>query len=392
MEPIADLIRARSTFVTAAFATIVLTIASAPAQSLITWTVSDIVDQTDVSLNGEPCIAVNMGPEVCEKVINGVLFQADRAYWTSKILSQGASSTSGQMYWPTWTSGGYTLTMPYHRAAPSIGPNHATDPDYNAILRGGRHSSGGSNFNSVSCSVSGLTPGNTYELQVWYGNTLPSPRTTEWGNGQGGGVGSGGIYMTQSGPHFGQVATGTFIAGGSGMQTFTNMQHPASGTILETHNACQAFQLRELTPSVLAPRATYYGEGTPGTNTQANLGGTGCSPGIAFTGHPSFGVPLMLTAENSQDVNSLAVIVIGLASTSQPLFAGTVLVDLSAVILVLTLMPQPASPYVHDHELQYPVTLPPYVGGAYYFQVLQIDPGAAGDVSMTGGMKVLIGL
>ena len=108
--------------------------------------------------------------------------------------------------------------------------------------------------------------------------------------------GAGGIFMRASG----QVATGTFVADASGRQTFTNFQQQADPNatppLRETRNACSAIQIRDLTPKTLAPRATYYGEGTPGTNTQPKLGGTRCSPGIALSGHPKIGASLQLTA------------------------------------------------------------------------------------------------
>ena len=138
MEPTDELTHPRNAFTTATLVT--LAIASVPAQNPITWTVRDIVGQTDVSTRGEPCIAVNMGPEVCEKVVNGVHFQADRSHFTRKILVRGGSSVSGQLYFPARTSGGYMLVAPYNRTAPNIGARHASDPDYDFILRHGRHS------------------------------------------------------------------------------------------------------------------------------------------------------------------------------------------------------------------------------------------------------------
>ncbi|MBK8974649.1 MAG: hypothetical protein IPM29_01860 [Planctomycetes bacterium] len=379
---------ARILFVTIASAALGLTLASASAQNPITWTVRDIVDHTDVSTRGAPCIAVNMGPEVCESVVNGVHFQADRSHWTRKILVRGGTAVSGVMYFPAWTSGGYTLTAPYNRTAPNIGARHTTEPEYDAILKDGRHSSPGTW--TVTCSVSGLTPGNSYEIQIFYGNATRPTRITEWDDGLGAPPGAGGIYLAASGPHFGQVATGVFTADASGTQTFSNYQHPVIGSAPETNNACSAIQVRELTPGALVPRATYYGEGTPGTNTQPNLGGTSCSPGIAFVGHPRIGAAVLLTIENSQDVASTGVLVVGLAPASLPILGGTLLVTPASAFAVP--IPQPATPYVHDHELQIPLTVPVTPGVALYFQALELDPNAPGGFWMTPGMKVEIGV
>ncbi|MCA8973886.1 MAG: hypothetical protein KDC98_04155 [Planctomycetes bacterium] len=368
-----------------------LVFACAPlfAQNPITWAVADISSAaTDVSTRGELCIAVNMGPEVCEAVVNGVHFQADRSHWTRKLLTRGATSTSSIMYFPAWTNGGFVLTTPYNRTAGGIGARHATESDYDAILRDGRHSSPGTT--TVNCSIAGLTPGHTYEIQLFYGAASRPTRITEWDDGVGNGPGSGGIYLAASGPHSGQVATGTFVAAASGIQTFGNSQHPASGSIPETNNACSAMQIRDLTPTGSDPLVHYFGEGTPGTDTQPNLGGTRCSPGIGMIGAPRVGASVLLTVENSQDVPSPAILVVGPQSLSLPVLGGTLLV--SPQFTAGILIQPPVSPYVHDHELQLPLTIPGGVGASVYFQVVQLDPGAAGGYSMTAALRVRIGV
>lgn len=374
--------------VTAPLFALSLTATAPPAQSPITWTVADIVDANDVSTRGELCIAVNMGPEVCATIVNGVHFMADRSHWTQKILARGASPTRGVMHFPTWTSGGFELSAPYNRTAGGIGARHSTDPAYDALLRDARHSSPGTA--TVTCIVSGLTPGHTYELQVFYGAASRPNRITEWDDGTGNGPGAGGIYLTPQGQHLGQVATGTFVADASGAQTFRNSQHPANGSIPETWNACSAIQVRDLTPAPNDPLTWHYGEGTPGTNTQPNLGGTACSPGIALVGHPRVGSTVTLTAENSRDVASAAVLVVGTQPNSLPLLGGTLLV--SPLFTGGVPMPQPQSPYVHDHELQVPIRIPSGAGLAIYFQVLQLDPAAPGGFAMSAGIRARIGV
>ena len=189
------------------------------------------------------------------------------------------------------------------------------------------------------------------------------------------------------------VATGTFLADASGIQTFTNYQQPADPNTMpplkETFNACSAIQVRDLTATVLDSRATYYGEGTPGTRRQPFLGGTNCSPAINVSGHPANGSNLFLTAENSSGVASRALVVIGFAPNSLPFLSGQLLV--TPILTVDVPMPAPASPFVHDHELQLPVAVTG-IGNTVYIQVLQLDAGAAEGVSFTPGVKIEVGL
>lgn len=381
-----------SSFATAALVSLGLTIAAAPAQNAITWfSVVDMVDaKTDISTNGNLVIAANFGPEVCEKVVQGVHFQADRSHFTKKILVRGGAVVRGQLYFPTFTSGGHTLTVPYNRTAPNIGPRSLTEADYNAILKDGRHSSGGTR--AVVCKLEGLKPGQSYTIQIFYGNKGRPTRITEWDNGVGDREGKGGIFLQPSGALFGQVATGFFVADASGTQTFTNYQQPANSNttppLKETFNACSAIQVRT-SPISGAAWTTYYGEGTPGSNTQPSLGGTRCSPAINLSGHPKMGASVNLTAENSSGLASSALIVLGAAPTSLPLLTGTLLVV--PLLTVPVPMPIPVSPFVHDHELVIPATIP-NAPGLVYVQVLQLDAGAAGGVSFTPALQIEIGI
>ena len=377
------------------FAVLASGLASLNAQAPIKWSVKDIKDsKTDISTRGKLCIAANLGPEVCEKVVNGVHFSADRAHWTRKILVRNGPVVRGVMYWPEFRSGGFVLKMPYNRAAPASNTNggirHSTDKDYDVILRDTRHNPSPNHPTmTVQCTIEGLTAGNSYEIQIFAGNTKITGWATEWDNGVGGRAGKGGIRMTSSGPHGGQVATGTFVATASGKQTFTNYQQPAQGTIKAAWNHCSAVQIRDITPKPFRARATYYGEGTPGTNTQPLLGGSKCSPGIGLSGHPIIRSTVNLTVENSQDVASVAVLAIGATPASIKVFSGELLV--TPLALWPLPMPQPKSPYVHDHELQIPLTLP---SGplTIYVQALQLDKGALGGWSFTPGLKIEIGL
>ena len=357
--------------------------AIASAQAPITWSVKTLSGaKADVSTKGKLCLAVNLGPETCEKVVNGVHFQADRAHWTRKRLVDKGPIVRGVMYWPKIVSGGFTLTVPYNRAAPNIGARDTNDASYDHILKDGRHSPGGTQV--ITCSIDGLTPGAKYEIQIFYGNKSRPTRITEWDNGVGGREGKGGIFLRPLGPLFGQVATGTFTATKSGKQTFTNYQQTASGNLKTTHNACNAIQIRDITPRPLRARATYYGEGTPGTDRQINLGGTKCSPAIALTGHPVLNKRIALTAENSSGVASVAVYVFGFAPLNVKVLGGTLLVT-PTVTLPLP-MPAPKSPFVHDHELSLPYQAPGAV--TIYAQVVQLDKGAPGGLAFSPGLKI----
>lgn len=372
--------------VTPTLAFLVLTAAAAPAQTAgrIQWlTVTDVKGPSDVGTGGKLCIAVNLGPEVCEKVINGVHFQADRAHWTRKILVRNGPVVRSQRYWPDLTSGGYNLKMPFDRAA-GMGAATPTDPAYKFALGSGRHKS--PTFPStVHCSILGLTPGNTYMIQIWFAESRG--RTTEWDDGNGGRQGKGGIFLTSSTAAKGQVATGSFIAAANGIQTFTNYQQHAGGNLRETWGMCNMIQIRDTTPKAGAARATYYGEGTPGTNRQPQLGGTKCSPAINLAGHPKVGNKVNLTAENSQDVASSAAVVLGFLPANRVVLGGVLLVN--PMVVVPVGMPQPASPYVHTHELQIPLNFGS--PGTVYAQVVQVDPGAKGGLSFTPGLKIEVG-
>lgn len=376
-----------STFVaTLVFLALPLPAAAAQTQGVITWTVKDLdKPSADISTQGELCIAANLGPEVCEKVVGGVHFMADRSHWTRKTLVRNGPSVRGVMYFPEFRSGGFVLKMPYNRTASGIGARHATDAAYDFILKDGRHWPGSSS-GQIQCAIEGLTGGNTYEIQIFWGSKN-NQRMTEWDNGAGGRSGQGGILLRPNGPHGGQVATGRFVALASGTQIFTNYQDPTANP--PTFASCDAIQIRDITAKPLTARATYYGEGTPGTNTQPLLGGSKCSPAISLAGHPKINTPLKLTVENSQDAASVAILVFGLTPTKVPVVGGELLVV--PLALWPLPMPQPASPYVHDHELQVPLILPtprPVI----YVQAAQLDPGAPGGWSFTPGLKIEPGL
>lgn len=365
---------------TAAIASIGFTISAAPAQSRITWSVADIVNAaTDVSTNGTPCIAATLGPEKCEVVVNTVTFQADRGLVGSRVF----------------TSGGYTLKVPYCKSAPGEGVRYPADLNYQAILYGARHGHV-SVCRAITCSVGGLKPGRHYEIQILAGNSARPYRVSEWDNGQGlRGATNGGIFILATGPTRGQVATGTFVAGASGTQTFTTYSYPAQGARPEAVASISAVQLRDLKASATDGRAIQYGVGTPGTDRRKILGGTRCSPGINLEGgHPLMGATLTLTAENSLGAPTNCLIILGGAdftaagkSRGIAFLGGYLLTD--ALMVVPAAMP--FSGPSHDHELRLRFTLPKS-RGTLHVQILQLDSKAPMGVSFTQGLTIQVGI
>ena len=358
----------------------------------------DILDQQDVSTTGQLCLAVNLGPESCETVINGVHFQADRGHWGPKVMVAGGPVVNGVMYWPDQKSGGYTLSMPWERAN-VMGAGQSTDAAYNLGLGSGKHIRPG-NHDKINV-ISGLTPGNTYEIQLWcaISSNTNNARLVEWDDGVGGREGAGGIFMTSTNATMGQVATGTFVAHSSGTQTFTCHDQDADPNttppLRATWGLLNMFQLRDVSPSPRVASATLYGLGTPGTQRGGRggeFGGTNCSPAISLSGHPAMNSQLFLTAENSSGAPSPGMIVFGPIETSFPFLGGQLLVFPSLTLPITMRFPVlTGQPHLQDHELQIPVTMPNQQF-TVFVQVLQLDAASPGGVSFTSGLKIAVGM
>lgn len=382
------------TFATAALVTLGLTIAAVPAQSKITWLfVNDLVDEMDVSTAGKLCIAVNVGPEPCATVINGVHFQADRGHWNKKIMTNGGAVSNGIMYWPDFTNGGYKVSMPWQRAN-GMGNGLTPNAAYNLGLSTGKHVRPG-NHSRVN-TISGLTPGNTYQIQLWCASSRAN--LVEWDDGNGGREGNGGIFMTTGNAIKGQVATGIFLAGAGGTQTFTCWDQDADPSttppLKATWGLLNMLQVRDVSKTPRVASATQYGLGTKGTargGRGGHYGGTSCAPAISLTDHPVLGSKVSLTAENSSGAPSSAMVLIGVSTLTQPFLQGNLLV------LPLLVLPVPmpftigtGMYFTQDHELQIPLTMPA-TPATVYVQVLQLDAMAAGGVSFTAGLRIEVG-
>jgi len=122
--------------------------------------------------------------------------------------------------------------------------------------------------------------------------------------------------------------------------------------------------------------AANYGAGFPGT-----LG----VPAISISGVPALGASVTFSATNSLGAPTSGLLVVGTASASIPLRHGaTLLVD----PLSFELLSVPATGWVD------PDTIPsdPALAFAQFFlQVLELDAGASGGVSLTGGLQLTIG-
>lgn len=99
------------------------------------------------------------------------------------------------------------------------------DDNYNTLLSFGRFEYNGAN---KSFSWGGMTPGQTYLIQVW----ISDPRNlgqTRWANLSGDGDVSPDIFYPSDGTGIGSYITGTFVADGTGTQTITIDPSSSSG-------------------------------------------------------------------------------------------------------------------------------------------------------------------
>ncbi len=97
------------------------------------------------------------------------------------------------------------------------GGQNTPDANYNTLLSFGRYE-----FNGVNKTFSwgGMTPGQSYMVQIW----VSDPRSigqTRWANFSGDGDVSPNVYYPADGTGIGSYITGTFVADGSGTQTIT---------------------------------------------------------------------------------------------------------------------------------------------------------------------------
>lgn len=122
-----------------------------------------------------------------------------------------------------------------------------SDANYNLVIRSGGY--GGSNPGTLS--LSGLTAGDTYLVQFWV-NDGRNIGQTRWETFTGGANTSSGVYYGSDGSGLGQYVIGTFVADGSGNQSFTVTPFALDQSSIQLN----AFQLRDVTgvpePATLA--------------------------------------------------------------------------------------------------------------------------------------------
>jgi hypothetical protein len=124
------------------------------------------------------------------------------------------------------------------------------------------------------------------------------------------------------------------------------------------------------------PAGVRYGLRKGGTNTM-RLTGTGSS---------ALGGTLTVTADQLPSANALTSTLIGLGSTQQPLFGGTLLVDLAQPHVVLTAAASAGSvsfglPIPND---------PTAIDVSFYLQTVVIDPSVARGMAFSNGIKATV--
>ncbi|MBL8839894.1 MAG: FG-GAP repeat protein [Planctomycetes bacterium] len=119
-----------------------------------------------------------------------------------------------------------------------------------------------------------------------------------------------------------------------------------------------------------------YGVGHPGTF------GT---PTLSISGDPELGATLTFTADNSRGAKTTGWVLIGDAAASISLKKGGTLLVAPQIVLAITI---PASGFSTQEQLPDD----PALGFSDFFlQIVELDPGAAGGLSMTQGLQLRLG-
>jgi len=146
-----------------------------------------------------------------------------------------------------------------------------TNVNYNALMQVAGYGSG---TNGLSVSWNGMTPGDTYLVQIWIndGRNLGGPR---WATLTGGTSTSGNVSYGSTGTGPGQFVTGVFVADASGAQTITLTPY---GSGVMPNAQLNLMQVRDLTmpnitwktPATISGTSdvsrlgTYFGSWAPG--------------------------------------------------------------------------------------------------------------------------------
>ncbi len=120
-----------------------------------------------------------------------------------------------------------------------------------------------------------------------------------------------------------------------------------------------------------------YGQGTSGTFGE---------PSFRINGRPVLGTVVPLSLSNPAGVPSLGVLALGTAPVAVPAFGGSILVIPSGPLVTLFL---PVGETVVP--IQVPAD-PTMCGVAFYLQAGVLDPGAIGNIALTRGLAMKLGL
>ena len=167
------------------------------AQDAFSWTGSRIAGSSDVITNGNLVMAYNMGNPNTNFTVNGVNFRADGG----GVLTQLVGSVTID---PTITS-----QAPYAFGGTTyFGQTNLSGPtDYGLLLSSGRYGNGG----TYPITISGLTLGQTYALQIWDGDDRGNGGQNETFAD----TSMGGNFIGMQNLTGYQIAVGIFTAGGT---------------------------------------------------------------------------------------------------------------------------------------------------------------------------------
>ena len=217
----------------------------------ITWSTSVPIENSGAFVDnssGTLVAAINADDNGDDSLINGVNFVGtDQAGWNGGVTGIGGVTITSNA-----SQGNFGNTFVQGSGAP-VGITDGGDID-NLVSSG--------IWNPQDVTLSGLTPGDTYFVQV-IGNDSRDGRTDSYvtllGDGTGTGNFTGRNFLSNSvsgGPANlpGSAITGTFIADASGVQTF-EVAGERSGSSNGGRAQINALQLRTLDTSVLLPGA-----------------------------------------------------------------------------------------------------------------------------------------
>ncbi len=219
----------------AAFAiTACVGLAGTASASVVTWgTATNISGDTDVSTVGSLVVANDIGNSDTSQTVNGVTFTP----------FTGSTNSAA-----SFTQGHVTLSAPTVGDTVEIANTfnaNGFSTAYDAVLNGGatlgNGSSAGNGLDPMDLTISGLTPGSQYLLEIWVDDYRGYPVTRQETLS---GSNSDSAVITYLQNPQGQYITGTFTAGSSGSQTISMTPVDNSYGSNNADAQINAFQLR----------------------------------------------------------------------------------------------------------------------------------------------------